>query len=105
MGGCTLAAIRDTRDEAIEDVKAKVIEAANAGLCPDSELVVLQNEAKEAELYTVNLIYGELGADASLYSMKLVPVKKGRAFHIGVAAKFNRAMKPGEWIATIHVHT
>ena len=105
MGGCTISAIRDTREEVLEDIKAKIIEAANAGLGPDSELVVLQNEAKAAELYTVEIVYGTWAEEHLAHDWKLTPVKIGRAFHVGVAARFNRGMKPGEWIATIHVHT
>jgi len=105
MGGCTLSAIRATRDEALEEVKAKVIEAVSNGLCPDTELVVLQNEAKRAELYRVDLVYGELGDEESVYDWRLERVEKGVAWHIVVAARFERAMKPGEWLATIHVHT
>lgn len=105
MGGCTISAIRDTRDEALEDVKAKIIEAAEHGLWPDSELVILQNEAEEAEFYTVELFYRFPPLPPPRWTMELQKVSAGRVFHIGVAAKFTRAMKPGEWIASVHVHT
>jgi len=105
MGGCTISAIRDTREEALEDVKAKIIEAASKGLWPDSELVILQNEREEAELYTVELFFRFPPLPPPRYEIKLQKVDVGRAFHVGVAAKFTRAMKPGEWIASVHVHT
>jgi len=105
VGGCTISFIRDTREEALEACKAQIIKSVELGLWPDSELVILQNEAEEAELYQVLFHVEELGPVPKGVSVSLARVSTGRAFHVGVAAKFTRAMKPGEWIASVHVHT
>jgi len=105
MRGCTISFIRATREEALEDVKARIIEYAEHGLWPDSELVILQEGAKEAELYHVLIADTCEPNSAPKKEIRINRVDCGRAFHVSMAAKFNRAMKPGEWIATIHVHT
>lgn len=105
MGGCTISAIRATREEAMEDVKAKLIEAASKGLWPDSELVILQKGRGGPEIYQALFQVEELGPDPKGVSVSLAKVETGRAFHVELVARLARAMKPGEWIATIHVHT
>ena len=105
MGGCTLSAIRDTREEAIEYIKGQIMSAAEGGLWPDSELIVLQEGAELAELYKCHLEYEDTIPVTHPYSVRLERVEKGRAFHVGVAARYNRPLKKGEWIATVHVHS
>ena len=105
MGGCTLTVIRDTRDEAIEYIKGQIMAAAEGGLWPDSELIVLQEGAKIAELYRVELINAPVEGDNMACEINLTEVKKGRAFHVGVAGRYNRPLKAGEWVATVHVHS
>ena len=105
MGGCTLTMISDTREEAIAYIKTQILGAAEAGLWPDSELVVLQEGAEKAELYQVSLNYGRSELEEDDYTVTLMRVEIGRFFHVGTAARYNRTLKPGEWVATVHVHS
>lgn len=105
MGGCTLTVIRDTREEAMNDMKPQITSAAYNGLWPDSELVVLQEGAEAAEIYAVKVLDVGRGCGGPRWTVEFTPVETGRAFHVGVAARYTRTLKKGEWVATVHVHS
>jgi len=105
MGGCTLTVIRDTKDEVIRNITDQLIIAARSGLFPDSELVVLQEGAESAEIYKCHLEHEDTIPVSFPYSLRLETVEEGRLFHVGVAARYNRTLQPGEWVATVHVHS
>lgn len=105
MGGCTLSVIAENKAWALAEIERKILGAAEGGLWVDSELVLLQEGADEAELYKCHLEYDMVDEYEADYGVRFERVEEGRAFHVGVAAMYTRPLKPGEWIATVHVHT
>ena len=98
MGGATLTMVAENKTRALAKIRTEMGKAFRMGLYPDSALVVMEYGAEKAFLYQVELSLKD-------NEIKVTPIKEGPCFHVGVAAKFGPELKPGQWLATVHVHT
>lgn len=105
MGGCTITKIAENKTWLLAEMERQILAAAEMGLYPDSELIVLGPGAKAAELYKCHLDYVKKVDQDPEYVVTFEEVEKGRGFHVGVAATFGPKPGPGEWVATVHVHS
>ena len=98
MGGSTLTIVAKNKTRALAKIKDQIQRAVRMNLYPDSALVVIEYGAERAELYQVNV--APLGTAVSF-----TEIEKGPCFHVGVAANFGPKLGPGQWLATVHVHS
>ena len=101
MGGTTITRYGKTVDEVLAQLKEQVLAGVEAGLYPDSEAVIISGDdfaGLEVEKKTARLFkFSEEG--------EYEEVKKGRIFHVGVAATFSKPPEPGQFLGTLHLHT
>jgi len=102
MGGCTITKVADTMEQLFEYMRGQILAGANSGLWVDSELIVIEPGKDEAKIFKVE--YEGEPQDGDL-SVDFKKVQKGRAFHVGIAARFGEKPEPGQLVGTVHVHT
>ena len=61
MGGCTMTKVADTIYEILEEMKQHVYDAIKAGLWPDSELIILNPETEEVNIYLIKYTEQHIG--------------------------------------------
>lgn len=105
MGGCTITKVNADKAALMLEMEQQILAAAEMGLWPDSELVVLAPGAKAAELYKVHVEGVDTIPVTYPTSVRFEKVEKGRGFHVGVAGTFGPKPGPGEYVATVHVHS
>ena len=105
MGGCTITRVADTLDSLFSQMEEQIMSAERLGLGVDSELIVIDPEKHESMIFKVILEYEETIPSTYPKSVKFEQAKKGRMFHVGVAANFGPKPTAGQLVGTIHVHT
>ncbi len=111
MGGTTITVYGETEIEVLDKLREQVKIGVDMGLGPDSEAVIINGddlkamlgggqsvEKYEAKLFSVKLDEREM-------TVEFEEVKKGRIFHVGIAARFSKAPEPGQLLGTLHLHT
>lgn len=105
MGGCTITKIAENKTWLLAEMEQQILRALEMGLWPDSELIIIEHGAEEAEIYKVLVKDNEALPSFGKWIIGFEKVEKGRAFHVGVAGRFGPKPGPDEWVGTIHVHS
>lgn len=105
MGGCTITRLAESLDHLFSDIEKQIIAAASCGLYPDSELVVIEPNAKVAKLFRTTVKYNDTPFYSAPVGVDFAEVKEGRAFHVGVAGRYGPEPEEGQLVGTIHVHS
>lgn len=81
-------------------MREQMLAAAKQGLWADSALVIIEPGEEEAKLFEV--VYKGEPQDGNM-SVEFKETKKGRAFHVGVAAVYGEKPGSDQLVGTVHI--
>ena len=105
MGGATLMFTGKSLDEVLEKLRSEIRSAIEEyRLFPDSDVAVLAPDGT-AKIFRVDILWRWKGENPEVVEVEFHEVDAGNvAMPLAVASLFGPKPKPGEWLATVHVH-